>query len=60
VVELGKDTLVDERVGAASGPLMLALAAHGLVLGNRSGPALVCVSSDGAERAAALVARKAA
>jgi 3-oxoacyl-[acyl-carrier-protein] synthase-1 len=58
--ELAHPTSACGDTGAASGPLMLALAAHGLARGERPGPALICVSSDGAERAAALVTRAAA
>ncbi len=39
--------------GAASGPLMLALAAQGLHDGKVAGPCLVWCSSDGPPRAAA-------
>lgn len=42
-------------LGAAHGPLLAALAAHGLAGGYRPGPCLVYASSDHGERAAALL-----
>ncbi|HET6149092.1 MAG TPA: hypothetical protein VFH68_16260 [Polyangia bacterium] len=42
-------------VGAASGPMMLGLAAWALRLGYREGPVPVTCSSDGADRAAVLL-----
>lgn len=44
-------------VGAALGPMMVGLAAIGMQRGYRRGPCLVWCSSDGSERAAALVTR---
>ena len=44
-------------VGAALGPVMVALAAHGLHLGYRPGPALIYCGSDREERVAVLIAR---
>lgn len=43
-------------LGAAHGPLLAALAAHGLAGGYRPGPCLVYASSDRGDRAAALLA----
>lgn len=42
-------------LGAAHGPLLACLAAHGLAGGYRPGPCLVYASSDGGDRAAALL-----
>lgn len=42
-------------LGAAHGPALVALAAHGLARGYRSPPCLVCASSDHGDRAAALL-----
>lgn len=44
-------------LGAAHGPLLAALAAHGLAGGYRPGPCLVYASSDHGDRAAALLTR---
>ncbi|MBI5718682.1 MAG: hypothetical protein HZC37_13445 [Burkholderiales bacterium] len=44
-------------IGAAFGPALAALAAHGIRHGYRAGPCLVYASSDRGERAAALLAR---